>query len=226
MRCIRHKCKRSGFTLVEAMVALGVLATVLALAFAGMRFAAAGWTRAEAEMAQLEKAQAALRVLSRWISAAHPVVTREFDEPIYAFFGASNAVRFAYFAPPYPTIGGLHAVELSIEPQLGGESGELLVAYRRPFDFGGEFDAPFDDQYRVVMLATPARMRFEYFSAEFGWSANWDAPDAYPEAVRLILEGDPLLGDLTMTTPIATNSDFDCVAPEPEPAPLCREDRN
>ena len=129
-----------GFTLVELLVALTLLALLSALTFSGFRFGARAWERAGAHIdhaAEIQVVQAFLRVR---LSEAAPVLEAgENPDRLIAFAGDAESLTFVTIMPTHLETGGYSTLALSLDRRGGG--GDLVLRWS-PFQFGAGAAAP------------------------------------------------------------------------------------
>lgn len=183
------KCHTAGFTLLEILLALVLLAFVMA----GVWGALSGATRithsADAVMAQSEQVRTVQQFLRRYLSAAgpQPYVT---DSGAAARMFQGSAASMQYVAPLPRQSGhaGLYLQTVSLEKNgAGGMSLEL--AYQ-PYP-GDAPSAGTPVTHRL--LSDLHGGQFEYLAAAaFGrspeWRDDWRATNGLPLAVRIRLD--------------------------------------
>ncbi|MBN8737082.1 MAG: prepilin-type N-terminal cleavage/methylation domain-containing protein [Xanthomonadales bacterium] len=177
--------RQAGFTLLEILLALALLALVML----GVWGALAGATRvrrgADAVMAQSEEVRSVQQFLRRHVAAAgiQPWVT---ETGTRARMFEGNAASMSYVAPLPLQSGhaGLYLQTLSIEQ--GGQGMTLWLAYQ---PYTG--DAPASGEpVRHVLLRDLRGGRFQYLAAAaFGkpaaWRDDWLTTGGLPLAVRV-----------------------------------------
>ena len=94
----QDKKARRGFTLVELMVALTILAGLLAVTYSGFRVALTFWEKGNLRAQEFERRQTVLSVLREQIAGALPVLHLAQDGNVrrqkLAFEGDSRTIRF------------------------------------------------------------------------------------------------------------------------------------
>lgn len=197
-----------GFTLIEVLLATGLLAVGLALGFATLRAAGATAQRGEALADRNERIRAVSDFLRRRIGGAQGIVF-ELDPGTGAskrFEGDADSMRFVADLPDYLGRGGphLHAFGLG-----RGDAGgfDLLVDFRMV-------------QAGQVIPGSAARppeplaeglhqVRFAYRSlagnGEFGpWEAAWEDPAKLPLQVRVqVVDARGAWPDMVVALPVA-----------------------
>lgn len=189
----------NGFTLIEVLVALILLALVLALLAEGLRFARATWD-ATARLDELAGSDAAETFLRARLAEALPLYEpRKAGTVGLLFHGARDALSFVAPAPNGPAGGGLYRYVLEVAPASGRR---VLVVKVAPYLASqGTTDAEGAPQQREL-IRNITSVEFRYFGrsaigAEPGWKADWTRTDALPELVEITVarddsEGGPL----------------------------------
>jgi len=197
---------RRGFTLLELLVAMAVLALAAAVAAGGLdvlRRALARERRAAEEGRALALAHEQLRLE---LARALPLDWGSPQRPLLAFLGEANRVRFVSAPGPYRAEEGLQLVEAALEERAGSRVLTLRRAglVRDGSGFGRL------DPVEPVPLATVARdSTFAFFGEREGrrgarWWPDWPPGPKLPAAVRLGGEGGeaPLVIRLVIDTPL------------------------
>ena len=201
-----------GFTLIELMIAMTLVALMVSLLFGGIRLANKSWDRVDAVTARSSEMRQIWRFLGNSFQQAraeHEVVDaagpRDRD---LLFFGTPDAVEFV--APlPDVGIGGLNVVRL--EAIRSGDEQVLLLtrwlfhadifeggpgipAWRSLRQGGATPRAEIPESSRAfvsqtVLLDPLEQLRIDYFGVlrrgeEARWSDRWDG-ELLPELVRI-----------------------------------------
>jgi len=169
-----------GFTLIEMLVALTLLAllTVLlaGLVTTGRRVAAAGEARLD-DAAQLVLAESFIRdQLGGMLPVALPGAGR------IAFDGRRDGLDFVGLPPAALAPGGFHHLSLALKR---GPTGQDLVLRWMPLAGGGTANAP-----PTVLVDRLERVDFAYYGAiddgsPAQWQEEWHSPTRLPVAIRL-----------------------------------------
>jgi general secretion pathway protein J len=182
--------RQSGFTLLETVMALTLLAVMLTMLFAGLRMGIRAWDAGSGRGDRADQALLAYSFLRKELTAAFPW---RFKDPLsvkLAFAGARERLRFVSMRPAEIGGGGLSFVSFEFEPARGAEKTGRLVM-RRAFAAAEAKDfAPVEDAERFTILEGVTQARFEYFGAENettspSWSDRWEFPQRLPSHVRL-----------------------------------------
>jgi general secretion pathway protein J len=181
----------AGFTLVELLVALALLALLSTLLAAGLRFSRNAVLTGEAGTERLLSAERALEIVRRQLQQADPLpLAATGDRPPVAFAGDGTSIVF--IAPPaaYLAPDGEQIEWLQIEP-----NGGRLVLRFRPLDRTRDTWPPRLDPAEfqsVVLLDGISAAQFSYFgrtqpSDVAQWWQKWDTLPTLPSLIRLAL---------------------------------------
>lgn len=172
-----------GFTLLELLLALSIVAALLGIMFGGLRVGLAAWRRGEERAAVLEHGRSLAQLLERALAGTFPYLTalNASEEVRILFDGQPDRLTFVTVSPPLPAPVpvAFTAVSLSREAQ-GLALREQVMPNRGPLD-------------RVApVLVDPAviAVRFRYLGdGPEGWQEQWDMAkeDALPRAVEITL---------------------------------------
>ncbi|HET9489664.1 MAG TPA: type II secretion system protein GspJ [Methylomirabilota bacterium] len=191
-----------GFTLLELLIALAIVAALLAIAFGGLRVALAAWTQGEDRAGAHQHLRGIAAVLGRAVGSAYPYRASrdQAPDPVLLFQGKESRLELVTQAPPFPTAGSVafSAVAISLEST---ERGPALVIRQRVMPNREPFtDAP-------VMLEDTEidRLEFRYLDAEGTWQEEWDgeANNGLPRAVRITLVKPDGRGERTLALTVA-----------------------
>jgi general secretion pathway protein J len=177
---------QSGFTLVELMVAITILAMVMG--------AVTGTVSVSTKMASniLERSHSVDRqiqirsFLRRELQQAMTTpVTEDNGRKHVAFSGLPQSISFVAPLPESASIGGLHRLTLQVEEH---EDSESLVLLHEPFLPQLRPGAGQDDVSREVLLEGMESIEFSYIrddSPSSRWSGNWDDPARLPALIQI-----------------------------------------
>jgi prepilin-type N-terminal cleavage/methylation domain-containing protein len=165
----------NGFTLVEMLVVIILLALIVVALSGGLRFGARVWETTNSIATTEEHNEFGTDLLRQLLANAEPITRGAYVE----FEGHRSAVSFETIAPPALGVAGLAHVELRF-----GDKGSLVIkmsAARRP------------DVTRTAIVSTGLEApRFSYLDASESrpiWLALWRDRDRLPDAIRIDADG-------------------------------------
>lgn len=178
-----------GFTLLELVVALLLLALMSALLYGSLSLSANSWDKGEAKAQQASDMRLTEEFLRQVLSAQHPLLFHKVaDQPLY-FLGASDSLSFAA-ALPARAGGGMYYFHVALTP--AGETSRLTLARLRP-DYGATALPEFGDAEKSVLADDVASLQFAYFGRDpdsneivaATWRDRWDDPHILPMLIRM-----------------------------------------
>jgi general secretion pathway protein J len=182
-----------GFTLLEVLMALVLLALLLSLAWASMRAAIQSSRAGEALIARTEQSRTVQTFLRRQLSQAMPIAYEQLADQgrERRFEGSADELVFVAPMPGYLSRGGAHVQTLSFVGSGRGQRLEFNFAQLNGYDpdnpeFGAE---------PVVLIDGISRGRFEFRELDENgelrdWNSDWETSERLPLMVRLVLEFD------------------------------------
>jgi len=180
----------AGFTLIEMLLALSLLALLLGLAWTSMRAAIGSSRSGEALIARTEQLRSVQGFMRRQLTQALPIAFERVIEVgnELRFEGSDRELRFVAPMPGYLSRGGAHVQTLRL---VGGGRGQRLEFDHAQLN-GFDSDNPVYGAEPVVLLEGIADGRFEFRSFDetgrFGdWHSDWELSDRLPLMVRLQL---------------------------------------
>ncbi|HXQ52420.1 MAG TPA: prepilin-type N-terminal cleavage/methylation domain-containing protein [Stellaceae bacterium] len=184
----------AGFTLVELLVAMALLALLSALLVGGLRLSRGAVMGSEAASEKLLRTELALTVIRRQLERADPLPLGGVNPPQVAFAG--DAAGAVFIAPPgaYLALGGEEVTWLAIER---GKSGVRIVLRFRPLDRAHDLWPPTLDpaaMQTVVLVDDAASAALAYFGrdrpdADPQWQQEWHDRTSLPALIRLAIAG-------------------------------------
>ena len=200
---VRRKSCEGGFTLIEVLVSLVLLALVLALLSGSLRFAR-GTCDAAAKLDEQAGFDLAERFLRARLGEAMPLYEpRTAGTVRVAFHGTGDTLSFVAAAPNGPAGAGLYRYALEVAPGAATERPRRILVVKlasyqaRQSESGAEWASGQHELARNLKSVT-----FRYFGrgelrAQPAWHAAWTRTDALPNLVEMTIarddhEGGPL----------------------------------
>lgn len=177
----------AGFSLVELLVAVTLVALLTVALFGGLRFA----TRSADAVGRRIDHGAQIAVAYDFMqnelagAVALPAAPRSPDAAI-DFTGEPDAVSFVVQPPTYLALGGLHWLHVALE---GEGAGRRLVVSWQPVQ-RGPVATPAATLRPSILLEGVKSVAFAYFGVQDrsgppAWSGRWTDRRALPQLVRL-----------------------------------------
>ena len=186
LRCNRRS---AGFTLVELMVALLLLALISGVLYGSLSLSANSWDRGEAKADQASDMRQTAEFLRQALGAEHPLrLHKAVDQPLY-FAGASDSLAFAG-ATPGRVGGGIYYFRIALA--ASGQSSKLVLSRTIP-DYTALKPPSFDTADASVLAEGVAQLKFSYFGRDPDandvvdptWRDHWDDPQILPLLIRM-----------------------------------------
>ena len=215
----QRRLHEQGFTLVELLVAVTLLALLTTLVFGALKYAARAWAAADHRAVASADLSAVQDVLRHSITGAYPAfASADPTDREITFNGAGESL--ALVAPlPAAIASGVEAQQrFFVEGE--GRSRALVMGWR--FELPASNEATPLPENRVRLLDHVRALRFAYYGAPDpsqapGWWEGWSGT-RLPDLVRVHIERDdpvlPQWPDLVIATRVTANTAcvYDAVA--------------
>lgn len=183
---------QGGFTLIEMVLAMVLLAAMLGMAWSGFSFALRAWEAGDTHGHRTSDLRLAESFLRREITEIFPMRWKDPMQLRFAFDGERERLRFVSARPPGITAPGLALVGLDLES--AGEGTVNLVMRRAPPDDEAKDFVPLDAAEPTVLIGGLRSAEFSYFGSdndvnEPRWSDDWPHEGRMPLAIRVRLTG-------------------------------------
>lgn len=186
---MRRRAAQSGFTLIEVVVALSLMAFALALVFGMVRSTGRATERAEQTAQRSERMRAVQGLLRSQLSAAMPMPLRidpDSGEAVF-FIGDQRSVEFIGNMPGYLSRGGPYWQRFDL---VRGDEGMQLQFQFRQMGPDGPLDAERPPQVLLDGIRD-ASFAFRSLDDEMKpgpWADEWTYRATLPPLVRLNLQ--------------------------------------
>jgi general secretion pathway protein J len=215
---IRRARREAGFSLLELLVAMTILALVSMLAVGGLRVIADGWRERRGDAARVAVQARGAELVREELSRSLPLDWGEAGRFRVAFDGDEEGVRFVTASPAYRRGRGLIMWEYGIE---AGPTSARLVARRLPVPEDGAGFEMLEAVDPTVVLELPPGVRLEYLGregeeAQAAWAGRWREAARLPMAVRLIVDQAEVL-----RVPLHIDTPAECAVAEGGPPEVC-----
>ncbi len=178
-----------GFTLVELLIALAIVAALMVTAFGGLRVVLGAAQRSEERIEVHQHLRSLSTLLTRSLGSTYPYrgPMGELPEARLLFRGEASSLEFVTQAPPFPLAAPI-AFTAVVLSYVRGEG--LVIRERALPNYNPFADAP-------VVLRDPSvtSLAFRYLDENAGWQTTWDEEDRPPTAIEvtvgLTIQGRP-----------------------------------
>jgi general secretion pathway protein J len=192
MLCDKKSLRYAGFTLLEVLVAVSILAVLTAVSFSGMRAGVRIWTRVNTEIEGMQASRATWAMMRLQVEGALPLLTSGGSGAgaSLAFIGGPDRLRVVSRASFRDGPGSFPRWVEYFWQESGG-SGRLLVREYRVLSPSNSIEA---QPVWEGTLLEGANFHLEYLpppiiGSEQKWVANWSNPGLQmPSAVRFSIQ--------------------------------------
>ena len=185
--------RQRGFTLIEVVLAMVLLATIMVLMYSGINFAMRSWDATDRNGRRVADQRLGENFLRREMTEMFPMRWKDPTEVKFAFEGDADHLRFVSARPPGIQQAGLSLVSLDLQPIEGSRGRNLVMRRAMPDDDARDF-SPLDKAEPFTLMADVEGVQFSYFGAENDfaepkWMESWPYPASVPQLVRLRVKG-------------------------------------
>lgn len=178
-----------GFTLLEAIVALVVLAMMMAVMTGSIRFAGQSRDAAAARIDTIDNMRIAEDFLRQTLAQAHPKRWAKVVGRPFVFRGEHDELFLAAPLTARVGVGGLFLLKFSLVDESREKGKKLVMA--RTFPSPDTQEMPdFADAETTVIADNLSELEFAYLgrddeNSDPTWFEDWKEPARMPEAVRV-----------------------------------------
>jgi general secretion pathway protein J len=184
------KSAAAGFTLLELIIALVLLALMAAVMFGSLSMAARTWDGGEAKVGEVSAMRQTQEFLREQLAAGFPLRIRKAVELPLMFAGERDEIRYAAALPPRVIEGGVYFFRLAVIRT--GDKSQLVLERMIP-DPATTREPEFRDAERSVLADGIAELKIGYFGRDPGatdadapsWRDRWDDRQRLPLLVRI-----------------------------------------
>ena len=184
--------RREGFTLLELLVSLSLLAAIVAFLVVAFRLAGHSLTRGEEEAGGMARLRAGMEILERGIRSAEPTpILPSEGNPVPYFLGETGRLRFLSTGAPASLSGGGFRLVSLYGGEVSRNASGLLLSVGSPMREAGVESWEGTDGPRVL-LSDASEITFLYSpgpteEGRWEWVEAWDSREkkSLPAAVRV-----------------------------------------
>ncbi len=183
------RARTSGFTLIEVVIAMTLLATIMVLLYSGLTFALRSWDAGDANGRRVADRRLGENFLRREMTEMFPMRWKDATAVKFAFEGERDHLRFVSSRPAGLSQGGLSLVSLDVQAGQEPRSRNLVMRRAMPDDDAVDF-GPLDKAEPSLLIANVESVQFSYFGAEGDfiepkWTDAWTFKAAIPLLVKV-----------------------------------------
>jgi prepilin-type N-terminal cleavage/methylation domain-containing protein len=176
----------AGFTLIELVLALSIVAIMVTMLFSGLRVGLRAWQRGEERAAVLQRSRSMSQILEDALSGTSWYVALPDDitvTPVLLFKGEADRVQFVTGSPPIPLSATIPFVAVTLAVETGETPGLTIREKALP-----NFD-PFEAVAPSVVDPTVSAIKFRYMRDGGSWEETWDGTEerALPQSIEVTL---------------------------------------
>ena len=182
--------RHAGFTLIELVIALTLLALLSAVLFGSLRLAGRSTDSGQAKVEQAASMRLAQDFLRANLEAQHPLRLRRIIEWPLLVRGARDELRYAADLPPRVAGGGIWFYRLAVRSD---DARSPLTLERVVPDLSADAPPEFADAERSVLAENIAELTLGYYgrdpdaatSVAPSWRDRWDNAQQLPLMIRI-----------------------------------------
>ena len=172
-----------GFSLMEVLAALALLAILLLGVYSGVRSTILSVGHGSSVIARMDEVRAAREFLRRQLSSATALPWKMLDEKPVVFEGDGLHIRFVAALPGYLGKMGPQVIEVKLGDE--GEHGRALEAHLSPLP-GSQATVIAGAQDVLLTHVSSLRVRYAQRGSS-AWQDQWTEPMVLPGAIEITL---------------------------------------
>ena len=177
--------KERGFTLLEMLIALSIVAALLAILLGGLRVGLAAWRQGDERAEAHQHLRSVAELLTRSVAGIFPyrMAPPAGGSPVVQFQGEERRLAFVTLAPPFPLASSIAFTAVSFTHE-GGERPGLAVREKVLPNTD-----PFEVETPTLVDPSITDLTFRYLRPGGEWEARWDGATegGLPQAVEIRL---------------------------------------
>jgi general secretion pathway protein J len=169
LRIDRHAAR--GFTLIELVLALSILAIMITMMFGGLRVGLRAWQRGEAHAEALEHARGVTQLLKQTLDGIYPWhgKTEQLGPLQLLFKGEAERLSFVTVSPPLPFAAPIAFTAVTLSMSADSTPGLAIREKALP-----SYN-PFEEVAPDLVVPSATAIHFSYLRASDGeWVETWD----------------------------------------------------
>jgi general secretion pathway protein J len=186
----RARRRARGFTLIELIVAVTLMALLSAVLFGSFRLAGKSWDTGDAHAEATSSMRLAAEFLKAQLEAQHPQRMKHIVDFPLLFAGSPTELVYAAPVPQRIQGGGVWLYRLRV--MQDGEKSELVIDRMVP-DVAAQTMPDIGGAEHSVLAENIAAVKFQYFGRDEGadlstdptWRDHWDSKQALPLTIRI-----------------------------------------
>lgn len=194
MKLIRRRDQNKGFTLLELLIGLALLAMLMVMIFSALNLGIRAWDSGEARVGEAAQQRIVQSFIRREFNQLFPVRWRGIPESKIAFEGGKDEIRFvtALNLDAGLKDGGLQWAHLQLRDDASAPRGKALYLKRESFDLQAKDWTALDNvpaKQSTKLIGGIASMEISYFGAENDtvdaqWTNEWTNPLRMPQLIK------------------------------------------
>ena len=185
-RLFRQRPRRRGMTLLEVLIAIGLLAVLGALAYTSVNMTLRAQGRAAKLQEHFHSGRLFLERIKRELSMAFVSLHQSEDQRTKTVFdGESDQILFTTSAHQPIQRNAHQSDQMVVEYKLGDVDGRPIIIRRAKYHID---DSPESDMVEEIAAVGVTRLEFDYYDNEReDWTSDWsvDIDDAEEKRIQL-----------------------------------------